>query len=230
MSLFAAAFLLGLTGSLHCLGMCGPLFLALKRNQKNQLIYQLGRILMYTIMGAVAGILGFGFAAGGWMSAVSLFTGIVLLVSALPFTVRYTKMPVFNPLDFIFRKVRMLFSPISGSPNPVASFGLGLLNGMLPCGLLYVALAGAMASGSMTYGIVFMSGFGFGTLPYAFLLIGWNSFFQKFQSWAFAGSLTRAIQIFVAILLIVRGLDLGIPWISPRWQDPGIQAAAGGCH
>ena len=191
-----AAILLGLVGSFHCVGMCGPIALALPISHSGwlqkvlgTLLYNIGRAITYAAMGAVFGVLGEGIQLGGFQSWVSIAMGVIMVLSVL--------FPV------LFRN-RSLFS----------LFVIGLLNGLLPCGLVYVALAGAIATGGVTNGALFMFLFGLGTLPMlaAVTLLG-NALSGPFKT--AINKLVPYVVVIIGVLFILRGLNLGIPYISP---------------
>ncbi len=217
-----AAFLLGLAGSLHCAAMCGPLILAVQaaRASTSQargflsptLAYHFGRLLTYISIGALAGLLGAAVAMAGFQRWLSLAAGGVILLGTLaPWRAQFAGRAV--------SVVKAKFAVLLRRRSASVTILLGALNGLLPCGLVYVAAAAAAAAGSASGGAVTMAAFGAGTIPIL-------------ASLGFAGgALRRArpakLQRFVrlggalaALLLIVRGLGLGLPYISPRYA-PG---------
>ena len=224
------AFLLGLVGSAHCAGMCGPLALALPPTGDTRLhflaarvAYNLGRIFTYALLGAIFGLLGQTFALAGLQRWVSLVAGAVILISLLLSPRLFAGVPLARGVGWLKAALGTLLRRCAlGS-----LFGIGLLNGLLPCGLVYAACAGATASGSFLSGIEYMILFGLGTLPMmlAFSLAG-----QKVHL-AFRFKLQRLIPAslaFVGTLLLLRGLALGIPYLSPKLSaEP---AAAACCH
>jgi uncharacterized protein len=236
MGLFFAAFLFGLFGNFHCLGMCGPLVLSLQNNQGQSqgriikpILYQGGRMLSYVLLGLVMGFLGEGFFKGGLLQALSITLGLVLLLQAIH---SIFPLPIFlkNNIGFsLYSRLQSKVLPRLKKGSMGSNFILGMLNGLLPCGLVYLGLAGAMASGSWFYGLVFMSGFGLGTVPVMlFLSLGWMNLSDKIR-----GSLLRIIpglQFAMAVLLILRGLNLGVPYVSPQWPSLYKAEATQVCH
>lgn len=219
-----AALVLGLLGSLHCVGMCGPIALALplRRDHAGKLnggilLYNLGRALTYALLGAVSGLAGTAVRWGFGQQSLSLFAGgLVLLILIAGFFGK--KIEMSRTFSKPFRIVRDALAKLFGNPKPGAQFGIGLLNGFLPCGLVYAGLAGAAASGSFLQGAIFMFVFGMGTIPalYALSLAGsrislsWRNKFRK------------AVPVFVgimALLLLLRGMGLGIPYLSPSFPE-----------
>jgi hypothetical protein len=214
---FSMAFALGLVGSLHCAAMCGPLLLALPappggagRFVAGRLVYQLGRIATYGLLGVVAGLVGRTILLAGFQRWLSIALGVTILLGVLASKKAALSAPV-------VRLVAHLKSAMSAQlrQRGFRSLALlGMLNGLLPCGLVYVALAGAVAQGGLLDGISYMALFGLGTVP-TMLGIGLSG---KMFPPAFRLKLRGAIPVgvcLVAGLLILRGLALGIPYVSP---------------
>jgi len=225
MTSLAAALLLGLLGSFHCIGMCGPIALALPYAGKNLLakissvaIYNFGRVFTYGVLGILAGTVGKGLALAGLQQVLSVGLGVLILIFFI--------LPKFHPQTnsatltfFSFTtKVKAGLGNLFSRKKRHSLFLIGLLNGLLPCGLVYIALAGALALGDVFKSGLFMAFFGLGTLPVMMAVSIFRSLFPvKVRS-----NLRRAIPFFVsamAILLILRGLNLGIPYISPATND-----------
>lgn len=213
---YSLALFTGLLGSLHCLGMCGPLALALPVGGLSprgvagaRTAYTFGRIGTYAVLGAVVGWLGERIALGGLARSVSIVAAGVLLLTQLP-----ARWFPFRPLHSASAALRQRLMPLLRQRSLVGMAGLGVVNGLLPCGLLYVGLANAAASARALDGAVCMGLFGLGTLP-AFGAV-----------WAMpavmSASLRRRVQrlmpvvpFLIAALLLLRGLNLGIPYLSP---------------
>jgi len=220
--MITAAFMLGFLGSVHCLGMCGPLMLGLPGMHLStpsfvftRLAHQAGRILVYSLMGAIVGGLGEAVIPGSAQRTLSLIAGsAILLVAILAWKGRGMNLPAAGPWVKIVSRFRRTWAPALQKSSPLALFLWGALNGLLPCGLVYAGLAGALASGSALAGALTMAAFGAGTLPamLATALSGKNvgaATRQKLQRLAPAGAAV------VGVLLVFRGLALGIPWLSP---------------
>jgi len=218
------ALVLGLAGSMHCLGMCGPIVLALPDKKDSikisffsgRLFYNLGRVLTYVIMGFIFGALGQVISLAGFQSALSIVLGILIITSLfLPLS----KTMTFFTNNSLWKKtLGNLFKKKSYS----ALAGIGVLNGFLPCGLVYTALAGASASGDILFGGAFMLMFGLGTIPAMIIL----SFVGKQTKINWQGLIRRALPAMALILgclLILRGLSLGIPYISPDLSKKGSE-------
>ena len=214
---FGIAFMLGLLGSLHCAAMCGPLMLALPvppggpaRFVVGRVVYQLGRIATYCLLGILAGLVGKSLFVAGFQRWLSIALGLAVLGGFLI----SKKVALSAPVVQFVAKLKLAMS----MQLRRRSFGslalLGLLNGLLPCGLVYVALAGAVSHGSILSGISFMAVFGLGTTP---MMLG-ISLSGKFFPIGLRLRLRSAIPVGVCLLaglLILRGMALGIPYISP---------------
>lgn len=215
MNFLIAAITLGFLGSFHCIGMCGPIALALPVNNKAPLIkyalislYNLGRITTYAAFGVIAGVVGKSFVMAGLQQGVSITLGIILLAMVL--------LPFKNSLSgySFFFWIKTTLSRLFLRGNKSSLFIVGLLNGFLPCGLVYVGIAGAVAMGDTLKGALFMAAFGLGTVPMMFLLpLAGSSI-----SISARNKIRKVTPIVVAVtacFLILRGLNLGIPYISP---------------
>lgn len=226
-----AGLTLGLLTSLHCVGMCGPLLLALPghglpRSQRwfNRLNYHLGRSLIYAFLGAFAGVIGQGIELFTWQKAVALTGGfLMLLFILLPRTVHGWRLP--EPLRLPIQQLRGQVFQSLKKGHTFSWLGLGALNGLLPCGPLYIALAGALTMGTWEGGALFMLTFGVGTSSALLAL----HFIQDSSRLALAkrGTWLSWGTAIVAVLLILRGLELGIPYISPVHT---IAMGTQGCH
>ncbi len=212
------AFLLGFVGSAHCAGMCGPLALSLPHWGRGQgsfiagrLLYNLGRIVTYAVLGASFGLLGQGIALAGLQRWVSLTVGAMILLG-LWLSPRFARrIPVTGGVQWLKGK----FGPLLQKRALPAMFGIGLLNGLLPCGLVYVAAAAAAATGHVVAGTQYMIAFGLGTLP---MLLGLSLLGTKLH-FALRFKVQRLIPAslaLVGLLLLLRGMALGIPYVSPK--------------
>jgi sulfite exporter TauE/SafE len=226
-----SAFLVGLLGSVHCLGMCGPIALALPlkngspwQKVSGRLVYNSGRIFTYSLIGLLIGGLGWGLAFSTSQQNLSVGMGVLLLL-VLVTPARFTRR--LNPLSPIARftsDMKQRFSTLFRQRSNQALLLMGLLNGLLPCGLVYVALAGAVAMGSSAGGMAYMALFGLGTLPVmlATSLAGqWLSFSRR----AILSKVAPVFTFVLACLLILRGLNLGISGLSPRIVSTGSGTA-----
>jgi sulfite exporter TauE/SafE len=214
---YLAAFLLGLIGSLHCAGMCGPLALALPNPASTKagflvgrLAYNAGRLLTYCAIGLVFGLIGRSLALAGVQRWISIAVGAVLLVGL--FASRKVRLSA--PVSIAVQRLKTGMGSLLKSRSLSSLLLLGLLNGLLPCGLVYVAAAGATAAGGIPQGTTYMAAFGLGTIP-AMLTISLGA---KLIPFALRLKFQRAIPVSVfllAVLLILRGMSLGVPYLSP---------------
>ncbi len=219
--LIIAAFTMGLAGSFHCVGMCGPLALSLPINNDSffskfsgALLYNAGRIVTYSMFGLVFGFIGKSFALFGYQQWLSVILGIIIIL----FIVLPKRVTTFKKKNFVmnfFERLRLSLGQLFFKKNYSSLFSIGLLNGLLPCGLVYMAAAGAVATGDITNSILFMAFFGLGTLP-----IMWTvAFFGNYVSIGIRQKIRKAypyLMMLMACLLILRGMGLGIPYVSPE--------------
>ena len=211
------ALLLGLVGSLHCAGMCGPLALALPVGAKSttrflagRLAYNAGRIVTYCVLGLILGLVGRTLFLAGVQRWTSISLGLALLVGL--FSSR--KLALWRPVTGLVEALKYRMSAQLRQRSFSSLMILGLLNGLLPCGLVYVACAGATATNGALDGIRYMAVFGLGTVP---MMLG-ISMSGRLMPLALRLQLRKAIPVSVlllASLLILRGLSLGIPYVSP---------------
>jgi uncharacterized protein len=203
------AFITGLLGSFHCVGMCGGIVLAVQaKHWQNALIYHLGRSLMYAFIGLLFGLFGKGLYVAGFQQYLSIFLGISMIAFVLFPTQNFPFLYQF------YQKMKQFFKPLQIQNSFLSTFILGILNGLLPCGLVYAALFVAIATADAFYGATYMFLFGLGTMPMLFAL----SISQKMIPISLRFKLNKLVPIFVVcvgILLIVRGLNLDIPYLSP---------------
>lgn len=241
MELFGG-FLLGFLGSFHCIGMCGPIALALPVSGNNvvsvaagRVLYNLGRIVTYSVFGLILGAFGQRLVLIGLQEYVSLFSGILILLYV--FTPSKIKLKLSNNYYFneTNRLIRKGFSRFFKKESHFSLFVIGLLNGLLPCGFVYVALAASFAMNGPVQGALFMALFGLGTAPIMFAA----SFAGQYLSINIRQRINRLVPVFavvIAVLFILRGLSLGIPYVSPKLQNPvhtpaeQMQHGEGACH
>ncbi len=223
------AFLIGIAGSLHCAGMCGPLVLALARSRPpasgpcaGPVVYHLGRVASYSVLGLLLGLFGHFAVLGGFQRWLSIALGLALLAGLLIPTKARLLAALFHWIGLLQRLMRGILPRDSLG----AQAAMGAINGLLPCGLVYVAAAGAMANAHPFASAVYMAVFGVGTWP---LMLGIHITGSRVPlpsrlSWS---SVHRAAMVAMAVLLVLRGLELGIPFVSP-----GPAAGVGGepCH
>lgn len=216
-----SALVLGLLGSFHCVGMCGPIafVLPVDRSKTYKKVFQIGmyhfgRLLSYSIIGLIFGLIGKGLNLFGFQQQLSIFIGIVMIVVVL---IPYNKFNNYNLSKPIFKVVSKVKSGLGAAlkKKTLDTFlTIGFLNGFLPCGLVYMAVFGAIAGGDALEGSLYMLFFGLGTIP----LMTTAIYFGHFLKGAMRQKIQKAIPVFVILigtLFILRGLGLGIPYISP---------------
>lgn len=225
MSNLALAFSLGLLGSLHCAVMCGPIMLSLPLEKKSYFksafqlfIYQTGRILIYTVLGILAGMIGSSITVFASQETLSLLVGSLLIVfTLLHFSGKYaTSLSRFQakliaPISKLMGKVYAL---------PMWGFYAGMLNGLIPCGMVYLALATALNSASVLDAGSFMLLFGLGTCPLMFMISLGGVYLKRYIRFN-PNKLVPWFMLFIGALFILRSANLGVPFLSP---DSGYHA------
>lgn len=221
MLLLATALVFGFLGSLHCLGMCAPLLWAVPQQEslrrvwwQNRLLYNFGRALTYAGLGAIVGLGGESLSFAGWQQKISIGTGILILIFLLSSKGIIPSSFQFRPLQNLLTKIRRQIGTLLSLNSPFANFKLGLFNGFLPCGLVYMALLASVSMGSILGGSLYMLIFGLGTFP---MMLAAAFFGKQLKSMkpSFFNKLVPTFVAIIALLLIVRGLGLGIPYLSP---------------
>ncbi|MDY6026264.1 sulfite exporter TauE/SafE family protein [Bergeyella zoohelcum] len=212
---------LGFATGFHCVGMCGPIALSMGMTktqalkfQLHNLSYNFGRISMYALLGAVLGLVGQGFEMAGVQQPLSIGVGIIMmLMAAFSFGGKdfATKIPFINGLLYTVKKNLGKFLQ---RQNLSGRFITGLLNGLLPCGMVYVALTASLAAGGVWQGVAYMALFGMGTFPFMFAVVLFGGFItQKLRNSVL--KLVPMLMFVMGVLFVLRGLDLGIPYLSP---------------
>ena len=211
------AFTVGLFGSLHCIGMCGPIAAALPYPSEKKtdllssiLLYNGGRVLTYGFLGLLFGILGATFHLAGFQQVISIGLGIVFLIAALfSFNIETTLMK-WKWTNRIFFFVKSRLSIYLQKKSFQSLFFIGLMNGLLPCGLVYLALAGAISSGSILGGVGWMIAFGLGTIP-LMIVAGLSGSFVSLKLRNVFKKIYPGLLAVFAVLFILRGLQIEIP-------------------
>lgn len=210
-----SGFLIGIIGSLHCLVMCGPLVMAAQKkefikNTSSGIIYHSGRLLAYVFIGLLFGLVSKAISLFIFQQYLSILAGVLLILITFSHYVNINKfqiLPGYNISSWLYRSSTFKSSLI-------ASFMLGLSNGFLPCGLVYVAAISGLQFINPIETIFYMFLFGFGTFPIFILLHIGNKILFKRISFNFS-ILTNGVTLTLALLLILRGLNLNIPYVSP---------------
>lgn len=213
---------LGFASGFHCIGMCGPIALSMGLTKKQatnfylqNLTYQFGRIVTYAILGAFLGIIGQGFEMAGFQRYLTIAVGFLLIIMAVfsfggkDFA---SKIPFLS--KFLF-KVKLNLGQLLQKADYKSRFATGILNGFLPCGMVYMALTASLAAGGIWQSAGFMALFGLGTLPFMFFVV----LLGHLMTTALRISILKFVPIMMMVLgglFIVRGLEIGIPYISPK--------------
>jgi sulfite exporter TauE/SafE len=229
-----SGFVLGAAGSLHCVGMCGPLSLALpvhhlSKAQKffSLLLYQFGRILTYSIIGLLFGLAGRRIYIAGYQQWFSIIMGTIILGLAVLYFVQQKTVHLKFLNRFYFFVQQQISRLLKSSAGPYSFLLMGMANGLLPCGMIYIALATTLSFTEVSQSVSFMALFGAGTLP-AMMLVGYAG--QLFKP-GWRSNLRKLVPVFISlmgVLLILRGMSLGIPFISPHLPSAPGEAVV--CH
>ncbi|MEJ2494263.1 MAG: sulfite exporter TauE/SafE family protein, partial [Ignavibacteriaceae bacterium] len=216
------AFTIGFLGSFHCIGMCGPIAIALPVPKSSKLsfftgriLYNVGRVVTYSCLGLLFGLVGGRIALAGAQQVVSIILGVAIVIAVL--------LPQQYKNIFVqHRLVQKLAQPLKSNISILFKKGtlsslflIGILNGFLPCGFVYIGLAGSIASGNAISGAAVMMLFGLGTVPAMFAA----TVFGKFINIGIRAKLRKIIPVFAILLaavFIMRGMKLGIPFLSPK--------------
>ena len=201
--------------------MCGPIAIALPLKQESwfarissSLTYNIGRTITYGVLGAIFGLLGKGIAVGGLQQWASIGIGVIMVLSVI-FPVLFRNINIESATYKMVGKTKKLFGKMFHIRSYGSLFIIGILNGFLPCGLVYIAIAGAIVLGSLEQGVMYMIAFGLGTIPIMLSL----SVLGNVVSMKVRKKVGKIIPFFInliGILFILRGLNLGIPYVSPK--------------
>lgn len=229
------AFIFGLISSFHCIGMCGPIAMMLPVDRTNEakkvtqiITYHIGKLTAYGFLGLIFGLLGRSFYLAGMQQQLSIIVGILMILVALVPEKVFAKYNFSKPVYKIISKVKSNLGQQFKNKSYKSLFTIGLLNGFLPCGMVYVAIFGAIAMQSVSLGIFYMLLFGIGTIPMLTAMI----YISNLLSFSFRGTIQKAIPIIavvIGILFIIRGLGLDIPYLSPSNLSLFVQSEAN-CH
>lgn len=233
--MLAAGFILGLLGSFHCVGMCGPIAFMLPVDRANSykkvaqiVLYHVGRLLSYATIGLIFGLLGKSIYIFGMQQKLSIVIGVLMIVAiSIPYKT-FSKYNFSKPIYKIISKLKSSLGAQFKKKSPDTFFTIGFLNGFLPCGLVYMAIFGAIATGSIYQGSLYMILFGLGTIP----LMTTAIYLGKFLNTSVKQRIQKAIPVLVVligVLFILRGLGLGIPYISPA-PNAGLVTNTMNCH
>ena len=230
-----SAFIFGLISSFHCIGMCGPIAMMLPVDRSNEvkkitqiITYHIGKLTAYGTLGLIFGLLGRSFYLAGMQQQLSIIVGILMiLVAVIPERI-FAKYNFSKPIYRVITKVKSSLGQQFKNKSYKSLFTIGLLNGFLPCGMVYVALFGAIAMQNVSLGIGYMLLFGLGTIPMMVAVV----YASGLISFSFRGTIQKAIPlvaVIIGMLFIIRGLGLDIPYLSPSNMSLFVQSEAN-CH
>lgn len=225
---FISGLILGGISSFHCVGMCGPLALSLPlagysptRKVYGMLLYNFGRVVTYSLFGLLFGFLGRQIFIAGFQQWFSITMGAIILLGFI-LTISKKRISSFKPANQFYIKVQSLVAGFLRYNSFSGFFLTGIANGLLPCGMVYLAITGAMAASNPWYGMEFMAAYGLGTMP-ALLMLSLAGMIISVQSRNFIRRLTPYAFLLMGLLLILRGMNLGIPYLSPFFSaDPAV--------
>jgi sulfite exporter TauE/SafE len=226
------AILFGLISSFHCIGMCGPIAMMLPVDRNNEtkkitqlLIYHIGRLTAYASLGLAFGILGKGFFLAGMQQQLSITVGVLIIIVAVVPEKTLASYNFSKPIYKIISKVKSSLGKQFKNRSYKSFFTIGLLNGYLPCGMVYVALFGALAMPTIEYSVLYMLLFGLGTVPMMSMVV----LITNLVSIPIRNIMQKAIPILavcIGVLFIIRGLGLNIPYVSPSTMSLFVQSEA----
>lgn len=222
-------FLIGFLGSFHCVAMCSPLMLSIPFGKGNSLnvlkqgfLYQLGRVLSYVAIGLLFYAVGKSFELVMLQNGISIFIGALLLIYGFMRLLRKSNSG-FEQRFISFLNLPKLYAKLQGKRNGATKMFLGVANGLLPCGLVYMAAVTSVLAESFQQNMLFMVAFGFGTIPtmLAVLVLGKNLKNLGVKLYR----TTPFILMLMGFYFVLRGMELGIPFMSPTLPVAGDSTA-----
>jgi sulfite exporter TauE/SafE len=217
------AFMIGLLGSVHCIGMCGPLAFAVPSLRSgmgflvfDKILYQAGRVISYSMLGVLIGLIGRQLWMSGMQQGISIFTGLLIIAAACS---RIFKLSVGSRSSFLLQPFNKLFGyALKHKANHLI---IGMINGLLPCGFVYLALAGAVNTGSVANAAAYMFWFGTGTAPLMLLAtigMGFTGYIVRRR----INKVIPLMMLFLGVWFLLRGMDLNIKYLSPSKPASGV--------
>lgn len=224
-----SALILGLVSSLHCIGMCGPIAMMLPVDRNNSakritqlMLYHIGRLFSYSMLGLLFGIIGKGFYFAGIQQQLSIIAGIAMIIIVLIPEKKFSQYNFSKPVYRIISNIKASLGNRLKEKSNKGFFIIGSLNGLLPCGLIYAALFGAIAMQQVSLGVIYMVLYGLGTIPLMSLIVITRGMVVP----SLRNTLSKLVpyaMVFMGMLFIIRGLGLGIPYISPSDMSLFVQ-------
>lgn len=224
---------LGMLSGFHCIGMCGPIAVALPVNQLSKsgriagiFFYHGGRVITYMLIGLLFSLMGRSIYIAGWQQYLSIGLGILFLTIATSrFFRRTNPHPAFATK--FYRPVQKAMAYALGIKKLPGLLLLGIVNGLLPCGMVYIAVAASLTAASVWQGMAFMGFYGIGTLP-LMMLLSFFSYKVHFETRNYLKKLFPVVIALMGVIFILRGLNLGIPFISPIMPEASAEPIK--CH
>jgi sulfite exporter TauE/SafE len=215
--------------------MCGPIamMLPVDRNNPTQkafqiLLYHAGRLTSYATLGLLFGVLGKGLYLAGMQQRFSIVLGILMILIAIVPEKIFAQYNFSKPIYKLISKVKSSLGSQFKRKTPDAFFTIGIFNGLLPCGLVYAALFGAIAMQNVTLGVTYMVLYGLGTIPLMSAVV----YISNLLSLPVRSKLQKIVPIItvvIGLLFVLRGMGLDIAYISPSTMHLFVQTEAN-CH
>jgi sulfite exporter TauE/SafE len=229
------ALIFGLVSSLHCIGMCGPIAMMLPVDRNNPtkkvlqiLLYHAGRFTSYATLGLLFGILGKGLYLAGMQQRFSISLGLLMILIAIVPERIFAQYNFSKPIYTLISKVKSSLGSQFKRKTADAFFTIGIFNGLLPCGMVYAALFGAIAMQNVTLGVTYMLLYGLGTIPLMSAVV----YISNLLSLPVRSKLQKIVPIItvvIGLLFVLRGMGLDIAYISPSTMHLFVQTEAN-CH
>lgn len=230
-----SAFIFGILGSFHCVGMCGPIAFMLPVSRNNPakkflqiFLYHFGRLLAYSIIGLAFGIVGKSLYLFGIQQQLSIAAGVLMIAAIVLPKNKLQKYSFSSPVYRVIGRIKSSLGAALKKKSPDTFLTIGFLNGFLPCGLVYMAIFGALATGSIFEASLYMMLFGMGTIP----LMTTAVYFSGMLSGSLRSRVQKLIPVFVVLaglMFIIRGMGLDIPYLSPAPVTEIVNASVS-CH
>lgn len=221
---------IGFLGSFHCVAMCGPIAAYVHNStslKSSVVLYNLGRVLTYMTLGILLALIGDGFELFGLQRWLSVLAGLLVLVVVL-FPVVQKKYSYLASSFTPVNKLKNQLSKATKGGKKLPYLFIGMLNGLLPCGVVYLALATSLSTANTSSAAMLMLGFGFGTWP-LMLMVGFSMKFFGKSGRLRLNYVLPALSVLIGVLLIMRGLALDIPYVSPMLSKIGPDYGFANC-
>lgn len=209
------AFTIGFLGSFHCVGMCGPIALALPGSDDSvgsqllqKFLYNSGRILTYTLFGALFGFVGHGISLAGFQRPFSVFLGVSIILAVMIPKKYNSGIQQLSGIRFLFLRLRQAIQSLMKRKSNLSFLTIGILNGFLPCGFVYAGLAASLTTGTVLNAMLFMALFGLGTFP-VMMVMAMAPGFISLKTRSRINRFLPYFGILLGLLLIARGVLMG---------------------